>query len=62
MRQRIFMKIQLHLSHTVVECENKFFNSVWQLQTTMRCRLLGKTQILTLLSGHPNGDTRLFNL
>jgi len=29
------MKIQLHLSHTIVECENKFLNVAWQLQTTI---------------------------
>jgi len=26
----IYMKIQLHLSHTTVECENKFLNVAWQ--------------------------------
>jgi len=36
MRQCIFMKNQLHLSHTVVECANKFSNTTWQLQTTIR--------------------------
>jgi len=56
------MKIQLHLSQTVVECENKFLNVAWKLQDTMRCRLLGQRQILTLLSGHLNGDTQLLNL
>jgi len=28
----------------------------------MRCRLLGQRKIVTLLSGHPDGDTQLFNL
>jgi len=36
------MKIQLHLSHTIVECENKFLNAAWQLQTTIRRRPLGQ--------------------
>jgi len=61
MRQCMFMKVQLHLSHTVVECENKFLNMAWQLQTTIRRRLLGQKRV-TLLSGHPNGDTQLLNL
>jgi len=42
MRQCIYIKIQLHLSHTIVECENKFSNTAWQLQTTIRRRLLGQ--------------------
>jgi len=42
MRQCIFMTIQLHLSHTIVECQNKFLNAAWQLQTTARRRLLGQ--------------------
>jgi len=29
------MTIQLHLSHTIVECENKVLNAAWQLQTTI---------------------------
>jgi len=36
------MTIQLHLSHTLVECETKFFNAAWQLQATIRCWLLGQ--------------------
>jgi len=53
------MPIQLHLSHTIVECENKFLNASWQLQTTIPCRLLlCQRNIVTLLSGHPNGNSR----
>jgi len=36
------MTIQLHLSHTIVEYANKFLNAAWQLQTTIRRRLLGQ--------------------
>ena len=59
----VFMTTQLHFSHTRVECETRF-SAGWQLQTTIRCRLriLGQRKIATLLSGHPNGDTQLFNL
>jgi len=56
------MTSQLHLSHTPIECETKFLNSVWQLQATMRYRLLCQRKIVTLLSGHPDGDTQLHNL
>jgi len=42
MRQCIFMTIQLHLSHTLVECETKFLNAAWQLQASIRCRSLGQ--------------------
>jgi len=56
------MTIQLHLSHTLVECENKFVNAVWQLWATTRCQLLGQKKIVTLISGHANGDTQLLNL
>jgi len=42
MQRSIFIKIQLHLSRTIVECENKFLNAAWQLQTTIRRRLLGQ--------------------
>jgi len=60
MQQCIFMTIQLHLSHTLVECETKFLNATWQLQaTTIRCRLLGHRKIVTLLSDHPYGDIQL---
>jgi len=38
----MFMTIQLHLSHTLVECETKFLNVAWQLQATMRCRIIGQ--------------------
>jgi len=55
------MKIQLHLSHTIVEYENKFLNATWQLQTTIRRRFSVKEKV-TLLSGHTNGDTQLLNL
>jgi len=56
------MTVQLHLSHAIVERENKFLNVVWQLQTTIRRRLLGQRQIVALLSRHPNGDIQLLNL
>jgi len=55
------MTIQLHLSHTVVECETEFLNAAWQLQATIGCRLLGQKKIVTLLSGHLNGKTQLPN-
>jgi len=61
MRQCIFMKIQLHLSHTILESEKKFLNAAWQLQTTIRRRFSAKERV-TLLSGHRNGDTQLLNL
>jgi len=51
MRQCIFMTSQLHLSQ--IECETMVLNAAWQLQTTMRCQLLGRRQIAILLSGHP---------
>jgi len=54
------MKIQLHLSHTIVEYENKSLNTDWQLQTTIRRRLLGQKRVI-LLSGHHSGDTQLLN-
>jgi len=56
------MTIQLRLSLTLVECETKFFDAAWQLQATVRWRLLGQKQIVALLSGHPNGDIQLLNL
>ena len=61
MRRCVFTTIQLHLSHTLVECETKFLNAAWQLQATIRCWLwlLGQRKVVTLLSGHPNGDTQL---
>jgi len=62
MRQRIFMMIQLHLSHTLVECETKVLIADWQLQATIQCRLLGQRKIVILLSGHLDGDTQLLNL
>jgi len=34
-RQSIFMKIQQHLCHTLVECDTKFSNAAWQLQATI---------------------------
>ena len=55
------MKIQLHLSHTILESEKKFLNAAWQLQTTIRRRFSAKERV-TLLSGHRNGDTQLLNL
>jgi len=58
------MKIQLHLSHTIVECENTFLNVAWQLQTTIDfydVDFSAKDRV-TLLSGHPNGDTQLLDL
>jgi len=57
----MFMTIQMHLSHTVVESENKFLNAAWQLQTTIRRRFSAKERVI-LLSGHRNGDTQLLNL
>ena len=56
------MMIQLHLSHTLFECETEFSNSAWQLQANIPCRLFGQRKILTLLSGHLDGDTQLLNL
>ena len=53
MRQCIFMKIQLRLSHTIVECKNKFLNAVWQLQTTIRHRLLGQRNSILCFLGIP---------
>jgi len=52
-RRCVFTTIQLHLSHTLVECETKFLNAAWQLQATIRCRLLGQRKIVTLLSAIP---------
>jgi len=34
----------------------------WQLQATVRCRLLDQRNTVTLLSCHPNGDTQLLKL
>ena len=48
-------------SHSV-ECETKLLNAAWQLQATIRCRLLGQRKIVTLLCGHPKGDTQLLNI
>jgi len=62
MRRCLFMTIQLYLSHAIVERENKFANAAWQLQATIRCPLLGQRKSVTLLSGHPNGDTQLLNI
>ena len=62
MRRCVFVTIQLHLSHTLVEGEIKFLNGAWQLQATTRCRLLGQRKIADLLSSHPNGNTQLLNL
>jgi len=62
MQQCMFMTIQLHLNHTLVECETKLLIVAWQLQATIRCRLLGQRTIVTWLSDHPNGDTQLLNL
>ena len=56
MRWCIFMAVQLHLSHTHVKCEIKLLNAAWQLQATVRYRLLGQRKIVTLRSGHPNGN------
>jgi len=36
------MTIQLHLSHTLVECETKFWNAAWQLLATIWCQLLNQ--------------------
>jgi len=55
------MKIQLHLSHTIVECENKFLMRLGSYRPTYDVDFSAKERI-TLLSGHPNGDTQLFNL
>jgi len=55
------MTIQLHLSHTIVECEKKFLNASWQLQTTIRRRLLGQRKS-NFAFWPSNGDTQLFNL
>ena len=49
------------MSHTVVECENKYLNTAWQLQTTYYVDFSAKKRV-TLLSGHPNGHTQLLNL
>jgi len=51
------MTIQLHLSYTLVERETELLNAAWQLHATMPYRLLSQRNILTLLSGHLNGDT-----
>jgi len=53
MRRCVFTAIQLHLSHTLLECETKFLNAAWQLQATIRCRLLSQRKIVTLLSAIP---------
>jgi len=58
------MRIQLHLSHTIVECENTFLNATRQLQTTIDFYDVdfSAKERVTLLSGHPSGDTQLLNL
>jgi len=38
----LFMTIQLHLHHTLVECETMFLNVAWQPQVTIRMQLLGQ--------------------
>jgi len=61
MRQCIFVTIQLHLSHTLVECETKFLNAACTDHHTM-WTFRPKKDIVTLLSGHPSGDTQLLIL
>jgi len=54
------MKI-LHLSHTIVECENKLLTRLGSYRPPYDVNFSAKERI-TLLSGHPNGDTQLLNL
>jgi len=61
MRRCMFMTVQLYLSHTLVERETRFLNAACQLQVIIRCGLPDQRNIVTLLSGHPNGGTQLLN-
>ena len=70
MRRCIFIRIQLYLSHTIVECDTMWCRLLNRrttmrcrlLQATMRCWLLDQRNIVTLLSCHPNDDTQLLKL
>jgi len=46
----------------LMNVRQKVLNAAWQLQATIQCRILDKRIIVTLLSGHPNGDSQLPNL
>jgi len=61
MRQCIYMKIQLHLSHTIVVCENKFYIRLGSYRPPYDVDVSAKERVI-LLSGHPNGNTQLLNL
>ena len=55
------MKIQLHLSDTIVEYENIFLMRLGSHRLSYDVDLSVKERVI-LLSGHPNGDTQLLNL
>jgi len=55
------MTIQLHLSHTLVECETRFMR-LGSYRPPYDADFSAQRKIVTLLSDHPNGDIQLLNL
>ena len=59
MHRCIFMRIQLHLA-TLVKCETRFMR-LGSYRPSYDVNF-GQRKIVTLLSGHPHGDTQLLEL